>query len=87
MIRKRLTATDDLASDAVVSGDSYDEFLELFNNLAKTVAKSKKMSDLNTIVTKIFLNFTLEDKKVASFTLNSPFKEFVKQGLVSDGRL
>lgn len=65
---------------------AYSDFIELFKNLAHTVKKTASMQDLDFIIRQIFLNFTLEGKKVAHYTLNSPFREFVEMGVVTVGR-
>ncbi|MFZ2189365.1 MAG: recombinase family protein [Candidatus Magasanikiibacteriota bacterium] len=61
---------------------TYSEYLELFNNLAERIKKIGVMEDLNFIMKKIFLNFTIKEGKVALYTLNSPFGEFVKDRIV-----
>lgn len=57
---------------------SFEEFIELFGNLAKSIQKIRSMEKLDHILRKIFLNFTVRDKKIASFTLHSPFDELVE---------
>lgn len=65
---------------------AYKEFLELFGNLAKSIRKIKEMKKLDFIIRKFFSNFVIKDKKVAQYTLNSPFRELVKCGHVRDCR-
>ncbi len=62
------------------------EFIELFKKLPDVLRKTKSMQGKDEIVSKIFLNFTLKDKKVASYQLNQPFKDFMDKGFVLYGR-
>ncbi len=52
---------------------TYQEFLELFDNMASILKKTTKMSDLDTLLQKFFLNFTINKKSVEEYTLNEPF--------------
>lgn len=52
---------------------TYSEFLELFDNMALRLAKTDKMEDLNMLLQKVFLNFTVNKKNVEGYTLNEPF--------------
>lgn len=85
-IRKKLSEIDEALSSGKQGMKSYSEYLELMQNLAKSIRKVKTMKDLDFIIRKVFLNFTLEDQKVAKYTLNSPFRELVKSGIVRDSR-
>jgi hypothetical protein len=51
---------------------SYEQFIELFEQLPNKLAKSKKLKEKDFILRKIFLNFILKDKKVANLSLNPP---------------
>ena len=64
---------------------TYEKFIELFDNLPIELAKEQKIEWLDDVLGKIFLNFTIKEKKVSDFTLNSPFKEFIKNGFVRSG--
>ena len=57
---------------------SYEKFLELFTELPIKIRKLENMKDLDTIIKNIFSNFYIDDKKVASYELKSPFKELIK---------
>lgn len=59
---------------------SYKEFLELFDNMPVILRKTKGMREKDYIIRKIFLNFTIKDKKVASYQLIPPFDGFIKEG-------
>lgn len=52
---------------------AYSEFLELMENMATILRSMKNMSDIDFIVKKIFLNFTIQGKNVVGATLNHPF--------------
>ena len=52
---------------------TYEEFLELFEKMAKLGRSMTNMADLDFIIKKLFLNFTIKNKKVEKSTLNSPF--------------
>ncbi len=59
---------------------TYDEFLELFKKLANVIDKFKTMKDLDIAIKKMFSNFVIKDKKIASYTQNSPFGELAGHG-------
>lgn len=65
---------------------SYKEFLELFDNLPVILIKTKGMREKDFIIRKIFLNFTIKNKKVASYQLNPPFDGFIKEGKFRSSR-
>ncbi len=52
---------------------TYEEFIELFDNLANYIRKIKKMEDLDYVIRKVFMNFYVEDKKVTKITQNPLF--------------
>ncbi len=52
---------------------TYEEFLELFDNMSVILAKTTKMKDLDILLRKVFLNFTVNKKNVEEYTLNEPF--------------
>lgn len=65
---------------------SYEKFIELFEQLPDRLSQSKNLKEKDFILRKIFLNFVLKDKKVASYSLNSPFDRFVKTNDFSNSR-
>lgn len=65
----------------------YSDFVELFNNLPDILRKTKAIEAKDQIIRKIFSNFSLKDKKVASFRLNQPFEDFFKKGFIVSGGL
>ena len=66
---------------------TYESFLELFDNMSIKLAKTTRMEDLNNILQKVFLNFTVNKKNVEEYTLNEPFAslELLETSNVSDG--
>ncbi len=52
---------------------TYEEFIELMENMPKVMKKMRNMNELDYIIRKIFLNFTVAPKKVMKSTLNTPF--------------
>ena len=58
---------------------SYEQFLELFNDLPNIISKTKTLSEKDFLLGKIFLNFIVKDKKVLSCQLNQPFDKFKKR--------
>lgn len=80
---KELKSNRDKNNNVILT---YEKFVELFDKLAEITQKIAKMEDLDYIIRKLFLNFTIKDKKVANFSLNSPFKEFTEKGFVSTSR-
>ncbi len=60
------------ANDAIAT---YEDFHELFGNLANLIQKIDSMADLDYIIKKIFMNVTVTDQNVADITQNSPFRE------------
>ncbi len=66
---------------------TYEEFLELFDNMARKMNNSSSMKEWNTVLEKVFLNFTVNKKSVEEYTLNEPFAslERVETSNVSDG--
>ncbi len=77
-------------SEAQKKGDSaivsYEKFMELFGSLPVIIGQTKTLKQLNFIMEKIFLNFTVKGKKVLSCQLKPPFKEIVERASVSTGR-
>ncbi|MBF0209189.1 MAG: recombinase family protein [Oligoflexia bacterium] len=68
---------------------SYQNFLELFDSLSDRVAKISSLEQLDSVIKKIFLNFSVTGKGakggITDYSLNSPFKEFVDKGFVLNG--
>lgn len=54
---------------------TYEQFIELMQNLAQQIKKIGSMEDLDFIMQKVFSNFTIEGRKVTKITQNSPFRE------------
>ncbi|MBN1682809.1 recombinase family protein [Candidatus Bathyarchaeota archaeon] len=58
---------------------TFAKFLELFKKLPEILRKTRSLNKKDKIIRKIFLNFTVNQKKVLSYKLNSPFKEFMER--------
>jgi DNA invertase Pin-like site-specific DNA recombinase len=54
---------------------TYEDFIELFGNLAQHIKKIRNMEDLDFILRKVFMNFVVVDKKIKEITQNSLFRE------------
>ncbi len=65
---------------------TYAEFLELLDNTASYIAKSRDMKELDYFIRKIFLNFTIQGKNVVNTTLNSPFDDLEDLKVSKGGR-
>ena len=65
---------------------SYSQFLELFSELPVRIRKTKILRELDFMIRKIFLNFTIKDKIVASYQLNQPFDRFIKEAKIPASR-
>ncbi len=60
---------------------TFEEFLELFKNLATYIQKLTSIADLDEIIKKLFSNFVVEGKKVTEIKQNSPFRELYDTGV------
>ena len=65
---------------------TYKDFIELFNNLPDILRKTTTMEGKDKFIRKIFSNFSLKNKKVASYGLNQPFKDFIEKGKIVNSR-
>jgi len=65
---------------------SYSQFLELFSELPVRIRKTKVLRELDFMIRKIFLNFTIKDKIVASYQLNQPIDRFIKEAKIPSSR-
>lgn len=52
---------------------SFKEFTEVMNSLPDRLKKVQSTTELNSIVSKIFSNFTVSSKEVCKYKLNQPF--------------
>ena len=66
---------------------TYQNFLELFDNMAKSIAEKQPMATLDAKLKKVFSNFITDKKSVEEYTLNEPFAslERLETGKVSNG--
>ena len=65
---------------------NYERFIELMDNMAKTLRNLKNMKELDYFMQKIYLNFYVERKKVVKSTLNQPFEALSKLNVSKSGR-
>ena len=65
---------------------TYEEFLELFENMGQIMAKTVNMRDLDYLCRKLYMNFTIQGKKVIKSTLNQPFKDLYDTKVYESGR-
>lgn len=65
---------------------AYSDFVELFNKLPDILRQTKTIEGKDQVIRRIFSNFTLKDKKVASYQLNQPFKDFFEKGFIVSSR-
>ncbi len=64
---------------------SYEKFIELFKDLPLLIRNTNSLEKKNYLIKKIFSNFVLKHGKVASYTLNEPFKGFKESGFIRSG--
>jgi predicted RNase H-like nuclease (RuvC/YqgF family) len=64
---------------------TYSEFIELMEGASKILANIKSIKPLNTFIKKMFLNFSIKDKKVVDKTLNTPFDVLYDKDLSNGG--
>ncbi|MAZ56347.1 hypothetical protein CL653_00975 [bacterium] len=72
-VQKDIAKVEQIIEKGKASVLTYEEFLELMEKMPKTIAKLGNMTDLDYVIKKIFLNFSICDKKVIKSTLKSPF--------------
>ncbi len=60
-----------------------EKFLELMENIPKTLGSIKNMKELDTFLKKMFLNFTIKDKEVYKSTFNTPFDTLADQNVLN----
>lgn len=65
---------------------TYEEFLELMEKMAQIMRKVRNMSELDYLCRKMYMNFTIQGKKVIKSTLNQPFEDLYKAKVHSGAR-
>lgn len=55
---------------------TYQEFLELWQKMAKRLDTEDEMKVIDTLVKKVFSNFSVTSKKVESYVLSTPFDRY-----------
>ncbi len=61
---------------------SYEKFLELMQEIPYRFDKAATIDELNFLLEKVYSNLVIDDQKILTYTLQSPFKEFVEKGFV-----
>lgn len=64
---------------------TYEEFLELMGKTAQIIGKTAKMKDLDYLCRKLYMNFTIQGKKVIKSTLVPLFEELYQAKVQSSG--
>lgn len=62
------------------------DFLENIEKVAKILASTKTMTELDFCIKKVFSNFFIDRKNVVSVTLSEPFSRLVDQEVLKGGR-
>lgn len=62
---------------------SLEKLLELFENMPSHIQKAKTLKELDQILTKVFMNFTVDGEKVLSYQLEEPFNSMYNDGFFS----
>ncbi len=65
---------------------TYETFLELFGNIGKALQNSDDLAYRHRVIRLMFLNFVVDNEKVADVSLLQPFSDFLLQGDFLDGR-
>ena len=85
-LESEIKALEEFIENHKVAVFTYEEFLELFEKTAQRMRKVKKMSDIDSLVRKLYLNFYLGEQNVVNSTLCSPFKELLETKVSDGGR-
>ncbi len=72
-VAEAIAKTEGLIEKGKASILTYAQFLELMEKMPILLRSLKNMSELDYIIRKMFLNFTVSAKSVEKSTLNSPF--------------
>lgn len=82
-MKLKIEKTKDFIEAGKASILTYSEFIELMENMPKKMGEMRNIGDLDFIIRKIFLNFSVEKKNVVKYELNSPF-DLLETAKVSD---
>lgn len=85
-LRERIKDIEIEISQKSSASLSYQNYLKLFDSMAQTLDKTNKMSELDYILSKLFLNFTVDSKNVVSYELNEPFNMLEEPKVTNGGR-
>lgn len=82
----RLEKANDYINKGKQTIMNYEQFIELFDNMANLLRKTQKIEQLDFYIRKMYLNFYVEQKKVVKSTLNEPFDSLNKVNVQTCGR-
>ncbi|MBI4592385.1 recombinase family protein [Candidatus Uhrbacteria bacterium] len=85
-IAEEMQKTEEQIAKAKDAPMTYETFLELFMNTAKTLHESEDLAYRDRTIRLLFSNFVVDNEKVANCSLQLPFSDFFKQGDFLDGR-
>lgn len=83
-IERQIIQLEQERDDKTKAIKGYDNFIELFQNLAVETRKLTVMSDIDFVMRKVFMNFEVTGKKITKITQNSPFRELCEPTKASD---
>lgn len=83
-IEHQISQAEQEKDDKITIIKGYDQFIELFQNLAVETRKLTKMSDIDFVMRKMFTNFEVNGNKITKITQNSPFRELCEPSKASD---
>lgn len=72
-LEQQITETNSYLEKNKVTLLTYSDFIKLMDYIPKYMGEIKNMKELDIIIQKTFLNFTIKDKNVEKYTLNTPF--------------
>jgi len=84
-LRAEVKKTEQLQLDVKEAKMSLSDFLELFNNIAKTLDETTRQEVLDDVARAFYLNFTVTGKKVTKVTTKPPFGGLLGHGTFRDG--
>lgn len=85
-IESRIEQQKELIAKGKAGLLTYEEFLELMEKTGQIMRKIKNMNELDYLCRKMYMNFTIRQKKVIKSTLNQPFDDLYNAKVHSSGR-
>ena len=89
MLEARTLFEELLSKKAKINKSPIDfkEFTEIMDALPAKMSKVQSTTELNALISKIFLNFTVDTKNVVNYTLKSPFDRLINDNFSKGGVL